>query len=602
MKKNIVPVMCTIITLLVLSLTSAQTQQPHKPAEILRFDMEYSKASICPAKYTDQNGIAVQFQGSDGIHYYANHRPRGYDFNVTELKITASSSQVSFADPVFPVPAKHHDTMYETDIDIYSGDFDVFIPFKDIPQAKTLNIKVTISGQGCTDTGCTPPQNNTIKYSFNLADAKWKTITDKMQETKTEPAPAENKPEKTAVQTKQDQEPYYSIAKYFFWAILAGFSINLMPCVLPVIPIIIMRLVEHSKSSPRERIKQGMAFCAGIILFFAAFAAAAGIIKLTTGAVIDLNSMFRYTQVSIGLFLVIVLFGLVMLDIIPIVLPSAVAGKSGSGSGIAGSAGTGFFAAVLSIPCSGALLGFVLVWAQTQTLLISSLAIICMGIGMALPYAFIISIPGLLERLPKPGTWMELFKKSCGFILFFIGIKLGLAGLTKEHLLNVLMYGVIFSFCVWMWGKWVDFSTPGRKKIMIRLTALTIGVLCAVWLLPAPKKTDLNWQEYNQAAIDKAVSNNQIVLLKFTADWCTNCKVLEKRIFHDPKVIKALLDHKVMTVKADTTTDGMPALTALKQVYKEAGNVPVTILLRPGHDPEKIRGSYKASKLLNLLD
>ena len=73
-------------------------------------------------------------------------------------------------------------------------------------------------------------------------------------------------------------------------------------------------------------------------------------------------------------------------------------GKQGQGSGIAGTLGMGFFAGVLSTPCSGALLGFVLVWAQTQPLIISSTAIILMGVGMSLPYAVIILIPSLLNQ------------------------------------------------------------------------------------------------------------------------------------------------------------------------------------------------------------
>ncbi len=82
---------------------------------------------------------------------------------------------------------------------------------------------------------------------------------------------------------------------------------------------------------------------------------------------------------------------------------------------------------------------------------------------------------------------MEIFKKSTAFLLFFIAVKLTLAALPKERLLHVLMYGIVFSFCVWMWGKWVDFSTPASKKWTIRAVAVIIAVIAGLWLLPATR-------------------------------------------------------------------------------------------------------------------
>ena len=315
-----------------------------------------------------------------------------------------------------------------------------------------------------------------------------------------------------------------------------------MPCVLPVLPLILLRLVDQSRRPGGRRIAPGLAFCAGVILFFAAFALISAIISLTTGAVLDLNSLFRYPAAVIVLFLAIVFFGLVMLDIVTLSLPSSVAGRQSAASGLAGSVGMGFFAGMLSTPCSGALLGFVLVWAQTQPLLVSSTAIVLMGVGMALPYAIIVLIPSLLDRIPKPGYWMEIFKKSTGFLLFLIAVKLTLAALPKDRLLNVLMYGIVFSYCVWMWGKWVDFSTPALRRTVIRLIAVALAVGAGLWLLPAqrqPAGAALDWKPYDADVVQQAVSQ-QPVLLKFTADWCTNCKVVERRVYEDPEVVQLM--------------------------------------------------------------
>jgi thiol:disulfide interchange protein DsbD len=329
------------------------------------------------------------------------------------------------------------------------------------------------------------------------------------------------------------------------------------------------------------------------------------IISLSTGAVIDLNSLFRYPAAVIVLFLAIVFFGLAMLDVVSLSLPAAIAGKQSAAAGVAGSAGMGFFAGILSTPCSGALLGFVLVWAQTQPLLVSSTAIVLMGVGMALPYAVIVLVPSLLERVPKPGTWMEIFKKSTGFLLFFVAAKLTLAALPKDRLLNVLTYGIIFSFCVWMWAKWVGFSTPAGKKWAVRLVALVIAVAAGYWLLPAPglpAEARPDWRDYDGALVGQATAQDRPVVIKFTADWCTNCKLVEKRVYHDPEVVDLIKGKNVLPIKADTTLHDYPATVALKEVYGEAGNVPVTVVIRPDGTREKLRGIFDKEQLIEILE
>jgi thiol:disulfide interchange protein DsbD len=391
-----------------------------------------------------------------------------------------------------------------------------------------------------------------------------------------------------------------NVIRYLFLALVAGILINAMPCVLPVIPIIIMRLVEQSRQSTSQRLLAGLSFCLGIILFFAGFAMVAAIINVTTGSAVNLNSMFRNPNLAIGLFLLIVLFALIMLDLLPLLLPSAVSGHQTQGSGVGAALGTGFFAAILSIPCTGALLGSVLVWAQTQPIWISSLCILLMGVGMALPYALVISNPALLNRLPKPGAWMEHFKKTCGFLLLFIAVKLSLAALPKERLINVLLYGVVFSFCVWVWGTWVTFSTPARKKWGVRLGMLVLAVVAGFWLLPSQVAL-VPWQSYDALAIKQAVDKDQPVLIKFTADWCSNCKVLERRVYQSKDVADLIEAKGILPIKADTTTKDLPATVDLSAVYGEAGNIPVTILLLPGQEPVKLGGIFQKQTLTKIL-
>ncbi len=573
--------------------------------ELARVDDEHSRVRLDVVRIDGRPHLAMVFSGTDDLHYYARSETApAAPFN---LRVRPSAEGIEFGEPVFPAWEMFYDVGLEKEVEVFAGHFDVTVPLVSVP-TEPVRVDVQITGMACTSQLCLPPFDRTLTARVDFSAG---TVSGLAQAESAAQPPAAapsvsvaDRPDSEQTAERQAILPY-SMGVYYLLAIVAGVSINLMPCVLPVIPLILMRLIDQSKRSDGSRLATGLAFCIGVVLFFAAFALVSAVINLSTGAVLDLNSLFRYPIAVIVLFLAIVLFGLVMLDVVTISLPSALASQQGSGSGLPGTAGMGFFAGVLSTPCSGALLGFVLVWAQTQPLAVSSTAIILMGVGMALPYAVIVSVPSLLERVPKPGTWMEIFKKSTGFLLFLIAAKLTLAALPKDRLLNVLTYGIVFSFCVWMWGTWVGFATPAGKRRLVRLVALLIAVGAAVWLLPAggpPEGASIDWQSYDRDAVSRATSQGRPVLLKFTADWCTNCKIVERRVYHDPDVIERIERKNVLPIMADTTLIDYPATRDFQQIYGEAGNVPVTIVVLPNAEVRKLRGIFDKQELIDLLD
>ncbi|HED39334.1 MAG TPA: DUF255 domain-containing protein, partial [Chromatiales bacterium] len=54
-----------------------------------------------------------------------------------------------------------------------------------------------------------------------------------------------------------------------------------------------------------------------------------------------------------------------------------------------------------------------------------------------------------------------------------------------------------------------------------------------------------------QREVENASNNNRAVMLDFYADWCVDCKIMEKRTFTDAKVHKAL--NNVLLLQADVT-------------------------------------------------
>lgn len=557
---------------------------------------ERSGASLRAVKAGERPGLAVHFQGTNDLHYYARKEsaPGGF-----ALKVEATAEGVKFGPAEFPQYGLFYDKAFEKEVEVFVGDFTVFIPIDSAPKTGTVEVTVTIGGIACTSKLCLPPFEKILSVKINYADASaWPAIRWE-NATQTSPVPSS----RISVSGRINPQGF-SIPVAMALALLAGVSINIMPCVLPILPLVVMRLVEQSRQSPRRRIGLGLAFSGGIVLFFVVFAAVAAIIKWRTGVAIDWGDHLRYPSVAAAMFLLIVVMGLFLLDVFSIQLPGVITASQGSGQGLAGSIGMGFFAAILSTPCSGAYFGMVLIWAQTQPWIVGIAAIVLMGVGMALPYAVLVGFPKLLQKIPRPGVWMDHFRKAMAFVLFYLAIKLALPALSGERLLNVVKYAVILSFALWMWGGWVSFSTPTGKKWVIRGLAVILAVASGFWLLPSESATmssSVDWQPYDSARISRSVSEKQTVLIKFTADWCTNCKVVEKTVYHDPQVSDLIRKKAVVAILGDTTQKQYPATLDLHNIYKIPGTVPTTIVLTGDGTQHQLLGIFDKQDLINIL-
>jgi len=567
-----------------------------EPVEITRHEQEYSTARVEIVQYDGAPAIAVRFSGTDDLHYYAD--PETAPAPGLELKAEAEAQGVRFGSTLYPEPDLFYDASLQKEIDVYVGDFYLVLPIESYPDnLQTLTIDVHLRGIACTSRLCLPPFETTLSAEVDLSESDvWPALEFTPALTAPVDAPASDPKAAPLTSSQSAAETVVML----LLALLAGLAFNIMPCVLPVLPLIVSRMVNISKEHSSRRIALGLTFCVGIAAFFIAVGVLSSALRLTTGAVFNLSDPYRYATFDIIMVVFLVVFAMFMFDILPLTLPSSISGKTTDASTFSGSFGMGFLAAILSIPCSGAILAAVLIWVQAQHWLMGFWVFLLMGMGMALPYAVLVLAPNLLNRIPKPGGWMDQFKKAMGFALLLLAIK-PLSALPKERILDVASFAVVAAFVVWMWGTWVSFSTPTPKKWLIRGLAILIAVVSGLWLLP--QKTDLvDWVAYDRGRIQAATDRNRPVLIKFTADWCTNCKILEDRVFRDPQVAEALKAADILPVKADTTLADFPASVDLQQVYGIPGTVPMTILLLPKADePIRLSGIYDKRELFDAI-
>lgn len=555
------------------------------------FQLQHDKLAV-----GSNSALAVHFEMGDGWHFYADSKSAPAP-NL-HLQITPKLEGFDFGEPIFPTAEKYADKTQDGKvINVFSHKFTVYIPFVYSEQwpkytdfGMNPHIAVSIDGAYCSDKQC-----RIFSEEFTVASP---VKTDTKSEAKFEIPKITEITDDKSTTSIEDGFAGIVLTKLGL-AFIVGLLFNVMPCVLPVIPLIITKLLNQSKESKSKSLALGFTFCIGIISFFAVLAILNIVLRVGFGTVFQWGDYFRYPWFIKAMGLLLILLGLFMFGLFTIGIPSSVTNKAGSGEGFAGAIGMGFLAALLSTPCSFGILAGVFAWAQTQNLIISTAVFLLMGIGMAAPYAILILIPGLLKSIPKPGDWMEHIKQAMGFVMLIIAVKL-MEALAIDQLISTLYFAVFLSIAVWMWGSWVNFTTPKKKKYITRLVAVILALAAGFYFLPA-KQGVINWNKYDTTAIEKAKDSGQAVLIKFDAFWCASCKVVEKRIYKDKNIADMINSKDMLIIKGDTTTTDLPATDALKNIYNEPG-IPVTVIHLPGQDePIKLRGMISKNDLIEVL-
>ena len=399
------------------------------------------------------------------------------------------------------------------------------------------------------------------------------------------------------------------VAGYTIWAglglaLLAGLTLNIMPCVLPIIPLRIYSLVNLAGQSRRRFVTLGLAFAGGIVLFFLVLAAISAGLKLLGQGAIDLNEHFKYPAVRIAIAMILLALSANLWGLFNVTVPGRVAGlgQDTSSRGHVAALGMGVMMAVLSTPCSFWLMALAVAWAQLQPLWLGTLAIATIGVGMALPHAVLASFPDAVKLLPKPGVWMEYFKQTMGFLLIPAVLYL-LSTLPPRGGWPWLVggFGAVLVFGLWMWGSWVRFDAPPGPKLLVRGAAVVLAVAAGFWLLPQPAQAGVVFEPFGAMRIDHGREDGRIVVVKVTAAWCTECKVLDYRVFDRPEIARAFHDRKVVAVEADVTDKSSPASQWVKTNF--GGAPPMTIIypIPPG-PPRVVVGVFGPDDMIRYLD
>jgi len=356
------------------------------------------------------------------------------------------------------------------------------------------------------------------------------------------------------------------LASAALFALLGGLILNLMPCVFPVLAMKAASLSGHGGAHGDAR-QQGLAFGAGVLATFLGLAALLIALR-AAGSAVGWGFQLQDPPVVAGLALLMLLVALNLSGVFEI--GTSVQGV-GSGlaarGGLAGSFFTGALAVVVAAPCTAPFMGPALGWALTQPPAAALAVFLALGIGFALPFVGVAFAPGLLNRLPRPGPWMDGFKKLLAFpmygavawLVWVLTVQVG-----SDAVPRILGAGIVLALAAWIAGAAQRQHASGRRHVGLAAAATVLGVAAvasgAVWpaystasAAESSGAVKLDDEAYTPERLAALQAEGRPVLVNYTAAWCVSCQVNDRVALSTRAVAEALARNNAVYLKADWT-------------------------------------------------
>lgn len=379
-------------------------------------------------------------------------------------------------------------------------------------------------------------------------------------------------------------------------ALLGGFILNFMPCVLPVLSLKVMSLVKQSKKATVNHAKQSFTITGiGILSSFLILALITVLLK-ASGSAFGWGIHFQNPHFLLFVFLVLVAFSASLLGIFEIDLPSGFGTWliTHEGKGRVKDFLSGVFATLLATPCSAPFVGTALSFALARQTGEIFLVFFFLGLGFAFPYFLLASLPQRFIVLPKPGMWMIWIQRALGGILVLTALWIGWILSFHLSLLTLLLSTLLAVLAISLF--WIKHHNKPTLNAWLYATPLFLIAWSFSWILQATEKVPTDkysqsspsldiWQPFQPEAISTLVSRGKIVFVDATAEWCVTCAVNKSLVLNDPRITSLLSQPEVIAMRADWTKQD-PQITDFLQKYGRYG-IPFNIVFGP-NNPEGI--------------
>ena len=373
-------------------------------------------------------------------------------------------------------------------------------------------------------------------------------------------------------------------------ALLGGLLLNILPCVFPILGLKAVSLSRAAIGESAAR-RDALAYAAGAIL---ACLALGGVLLLlrAQGEAVGWAFQLQEPAVVIALFLLTVAIVVNLLGLFDV--PGLAAGDRLTRSGgMGGSFWTGALAAFVATPCTGPFMAAALGAALLLPVPAALLLFAGLGIGLALPFLAIGFVPALRHWLPRPGAWMESFRK-------WMALPMALTALALAWLLwrlggpALLLAGGIAALAMaaplLLLGR---MQKRGGKMIMpVAFAALAMLLLPPAVIAAGPGdrfvpavSDSSDAIAFSEPELAKLRADGKPVFLYFTADWCVTCKANEAAAIDRDAVRDAFGRAGIVTMRGDFTRRD-PAIARFLAEHGRAG-IPFYLYYPAGGEPPR---------------
>ncbi|MGH7177347.1 MAG: thioredoxin family protein [Tepidisphaeraceae bacterium] len=546
--------------------------------------------------------LAVVLDIADGFHAQSN-TPLDDGYIKFEVTVDPATGVDSFA-PIYP-PGTIENYPKLGKLSVYTGRVVAYVPLQVASDVAVgpLAIKGRVTYQLCDDNLCYGPEEipfgltTTVVAAGQLvqpANAElFKSFDPAVFSRLVKPS---SPVDKVALFGRDlDQAP---IVFTFAAAFLIGVIFNIVPCVLPVVPLKAIGFYEVSQHNRGKCLLLGAVFSLGLVASFAVLGLLVVVLRKFAWGEQFSNPWFLGGIVAILAIMAAGMFGAFNVG-----LPTAVYRFTPRHDTYLGNFLFGILTAVLSTPCTFGMFLGLMIWATRQPAALGMSLVVMVGVGMASPYFLLSAYPELARRFPRTGPWAELVKQLMGFLLLVSAVYFARRFIEQavgDKAFWWALFTVVAAAGVFLVVRSAQFA---RSRIgpMIATTLALLMVAPALAVTLRITNPRIDWKPYTEEALALARQSGRPVMLEFTAAWCGNCLALETTVFHDDNVVRAIKEQRAITLRADLTKTDAPGWKLLREI-SPVGAIPLTaVYLNNQSEPQRLSGIYSSEQLIETL-
>ena len=549
--------------------------------------------------YSDRNSYSVKDTVKIALKVKINEKYHINSFNPSDesyIKTEVNSKSEDFIkiSAFFPQHKMYKFSFSDTEIPVYEGELLIGLTF--VPKESTkngeLNIPVDLVYQACDNNACYPPKTVRGEIKINISKtgiAANKDIFDKIDFTK--PSDSEKKEailkENTRTEGQNPDEMkvsnfieerglFLGILIIFIW----GLALNLTPCIYPLIPITISYFGAQSSGNKLQSIFMGVFYAIGMAVTYSLM----GLVAALTGSM--LGTALQNPIVVIFIAAIFLALATSMFGLWEIRVPQslALAGNKNR-SGYFGSLMMGLLVGFIAAPCIGPIVLSLLVYVgKLGNPFMGFFLFFILSLGLGVPYIFLAAFSSSISKLPRSGEWMLSVKIIFGLVLIVMALN------TLGPLMPENVYNIVFPLSILLSGIYlIIFDNKGlnaKVYTKVKYIIAIVGIVAGTWLLkPESHSAEVAWTNLTSLQqIESSVnSEKKPVMIDFYADWCAQCKELDKYTYTDEKVVE--LSKNINNIKIDLTKEN-PDITAKYGIK----GLPVVIFMKPnGEEIKELR-------------